>query len=73
MMNTASRIIEDRAADLHYAFQFGQDFAREAGDPMMQRETKQLFQEKFGNDAEAQAEFDRGVSHQDQAHLRTNG
>lgn len=63
-MNDAKRIAEDRAADLHYAFQFGQDFARETGDSLMQKETMQLFSEKFDGDAEAKAEFDRGVAHE---------
>ena len=46
----------NRQADLHYAFQFGQDFAR-SGDPAVEAE----FRVTFVGDAEAAAEFDRGV------------
>ena len=49
----------DRQADLHYAFQFGQDFAQ-TGDPKVAEE----FTIKFSGDTEAQAEFDKGVAHE---------
>lgn len=45
----------DRQADLHYAFQFGQDSVRLPG---MESEVKELFALKFADDTEAQAEFD---------------
>lgn len=46
-----------RQADLHYAFQFGQDFAR-TGNPDVADE----FAVKFSGDPEALGEFNRGVA-----------
>lgn len=57
-MKIDSGKIIDRAADLHYAYQHGQDAAN--GDATAQAE----FREKFGNDAEAKAEYDRGFREQ---------
>ena len=50
--------------NLRDAFLLGQDFAREIGDPLVQKETRQLFHDKFGDDVEAKAEFDKGFSHE---------
>lgn len=47
----------NRAADLHYAFQFGQ--AAASGDTTAQPE----FNTKFADDVEAKVKFDRGYSH----------
>jgi hypothetical protein len=49
----------NRQADLHYAFQFGQDFVR-TGEASVEQE----FQSTFAGDAQAKAEFDRGVAHE---------
>lgn len=49
----------DRQADLHYAFQFGQDAVRGNF-----QEVVAEFHGKFAGDAEAQAEFDAGVAHE---------
>ncbi len=49
----------NRKADLHYAFQFGQDFVK-TSDPKVADE----FAVKFAGDTEAQSEFDRGVAHE---------
>lgn len=51
----------NRQADLHYAFQFGQDFVK-TGDPKVAEE----FAIKFSGDTEAQAEFDKGVAHENE-------
>lgn len=64
---TPQRIAEDRVADLHYAFQFGQDFVR-SGDPKVVEE----FAAKFAGDTEAKAEYDRGVTHEQARMTRTN-
>lgn len=63
-MNTEStkRATESRAADLHYAFQFGQDSVRLPG---MESQVKELFALKFADDPEAQAEFEKGVAHEE--------
>lgn len=47
-----------RAADLHYAYQCGEAVAR--GDTDAEAEAR----EKFANDAEAQAEYQRGIDEQ---------
>lgn len=49
----------DRIADLHYAFQFGQEFA-ETGDSAIAEE----FARTFVGDTEAQAEYDKGVAYE---------
>ena len=49
----------NRQADLHYAFQFGQDFAQ-TGDAAVEQE----FQSTFAGDAEAKVAFDKGVAHE---------
>lgn len=64
---TPQRIAEDRAADLHYAFQFGQDFVR-SGDPKVAEE----FTATFAGDTEAKAEYDRGVVHEHARMARAN-
>lgn len=51
--------MNDRQADLHYAFQFGQDAVRGNF-----QEVKAEFAAKFAGDAEALAEFDKGVAHE---------
>lgn len=48
----------DRAVELHHAYQHGRDAAN--GDATAEPE----FQQKFGNDAEAKAEYDRGFREQ---------
>lgn len=48
-----------RQADLHYAFQFGQDFAK-TGEPAIQAE----FAATFKDDAEAAQQFEQGVRHE---------
>jgi len=48
----------DRAAELHYAFQFGQDY-RHSGNIAVKEE----FEQKFCNDEEAKAEFAKGEDH----------
>ena len=47
-----------RAADLHYAYQCGEATAR--GDTTAEAKAKQ----KFANDPEAQAEYERGIAEQ---------
>lgn len=47
-----------RAADLHYAYQHGQDAAK--GDATAEPE----FKEKFAGDAEAEREYKRGLAEQ---------
>lgn len=47
----------DRQADLHYAFQFGQDAARGNADAI-----KIEFATKFAGDSEAQTQFDEGFA-----------
>lgn len=47
----------DRRADLHYAFQHGQDAVR--GDFA---QVLAEFEAKFGQDEQARAEFERGVA-----------
>lgn len=47
----------DRQADLLYAFQYGQDFAR-TGDSSIKDE----FNAKFAGDVDAHVEFDKGVA-----------
>lgn len=47
----------DRQADLHYAFQFGQDAARGNAN-----EIKGEFAAKFVGDLEAQTQFDKGFA-----------
>ena len=49
---------KDREADLHYAFQFGQGSARNGNQAVT------IFKIKFGADAEAQVQFDKGVVHE---------
>lgn len=51
--------MNDRQADLQYAFQFGQDAVRGNF-----QEVKTEFAAKFAGDAEALAEFDKGVAHE---------
>lgn len=51
--------MNDRQADLHYAFQFGQDAVRGHFE-----EVQAEFSRKFAGDSEAQAEFAKGVIHQ---------
>ena len=67
---TPQRIAEDRAADLHYAYQFGQDsitaYAEKSAAEGL--EIANEFRRKFGDDAEAQAEFDRGVEFEKRRH-----
>ena len=50
---------KDREADLHYAFQFGQGSVHN-GNPAVTIEFKNM----FGDDAEAQVQFDKGVAHE---------
>lgn len=57
-MKIDSGKIIDRAVDLHYAYQHGQDAAN--GDATAEPE----FLQKFGNNAEAKAEYDRGFLEQ---------
>lgn len=49
--------MNDRQADLHYAFQFGQDAAQ--GDF---EQIKSEFEAKFAGDAEARIEFEKGLN-----------
>ena len=67
---TPQQISEDRAADLHYAYQFGQDsikaYVEKSADEGL--EIANEFRQKFGADAEAQAEFDRGVEEEKRRH-----
>lgn len=69
-MNTAQRIKEDRAADLHHAFQFGQDSVK-ASVKISAAEGLKItneFRQKYGEDADAQAEFDRGIEFEKRRH-----
>ena len=45
-----------RAADLHYAYQFGQEYARDGNE-----DTKKEFEAKFNNDTEAHFSFSKGI------------
>lgn len=56
----------DRQADLHYAFQFGQDYVREGNAASVEEE----FMRIFSGDAEALAEFEAGKDAQRKASLR---
>lgn len=49
----------NRQADLHYAFQFGQDFVR-TEDAAVEQE----FKATFAGDTEAKIAFDKGVAHE---------
>lgn len=53
----------DRQADLHYAYQFGQDSIKAYAEKSAAEglEIVNEFRQKFGEDAEAQSEFDRAV------------
>jgi hypothetical protein len=57
-MKIANSSLIDRAADLHYAYQFGQDAAN--GDLTAKPE----FDKKFAGDVEAKSEFNRGFAEQ---------
>lgn len=52
----------DRQADLHYAFQFGQDYVRKGNASSVEEE----FMRIFSGDAEALAEFEAGKQAQRQ-------
>lgn len=54
----------NRSADLHYAYQHGQDAAK--GDSTAANDFKQ----KFAGDADAQSEYQRGLAEQ---HVRQSG
>ncbi|WP_304526801.1 hypothetical protein [Halomonas sp. I5-271120] len=51
---------EDRQADLYYAFQFGYATVRQADSDVLKAE----FDQKFGDDPEAVAQFQAGVRHE---------
>lgn len=57
-MKIDSGAIAERSVDLYHAYQHGQDAAN--GDPTAEPE----FIQKFADDAEAKAEFDRGFHEQ---------
>lgn len=55
-----------RQADLHYAYQHGVDFVR--GEVKAEAE----FKEKFAGDAEADAEYNRGVAEESTKQARNS-
>lgn len=56
----------DREADLHYAFQFGQDYVRQGNAASVE----EAFMRIFSGDAEALAEFEAGKQAQRQVMAR---